>query len=714
MTASVDVLVVTYGSAAVIEVALASAKASQLVRRTIVVDNASRDGSAAAARLTGADIVIENEANIGFAAAVNRGLLEADAELIMLLNPDAALEPGALELLVTALHDAPVAAMAGPLLVEGDGRIELGARRFSTAANRLLWHVPMPARPAWATPQYRDADEMAAAATRLPVDYLWGAALLVRRAFLDEIGGLDERFFLYSEDEDLGRQARARGRLSLLVPPARARHIGGASTSDEALALARVIVANELLLEKWGHDGSSSVYRRLIGPVLSLRAVVLRAAGRRAEAELASRTRDMLAASFATGARDDEIARAWGYVSGTWRVALRALAAFDERPRRAEGWMWPTGHPGEARRPSGNRGVEDVVPTAEDPSSATREPAPPAGGDPPTDRGTGPTISVILPIYNTAGPAREHLSAALRSIAAQTVGPLELVVVDDGSTDDSAAIVATFGAAHPALDLRVLRKENGGQSSARNHGARAARGEWLAFLDQDDEWTPDHLELVAPLLTADIDLVYTDIDTIDEAGHPRLSGLHRTWGRGGGHPDVSLPQALFQDAFVVPGVMTIRRAFFERVGGFDEELSGYEDDDLFVRCLARARIGYLPASTLRWRIHAASASHTGRMITSGLAYWRKLMARHAGDGADQAIARRLTLRFVRTFLSQASLKPGVGDGPAEQNLAAAESLMRHLGAVDRVAFAAARWGWRSDSFAARCARAWFLSGLERP
>ena len=68
------------------------------------------------------------------------------------------------------------------------------------------------------------------------MDYLWGAALLMRRRFLDQIGGLDERFFLYSEDEDLGRQARARGYRALLVPRARARHIGGASTPDEAIA----------------------------------------------------------------------------------------------------------------------------------------------------------------------------------------------------------------------------------------------------------------------------------------------------------------------------------------------------------------------------------------------------------------------------------------------------------------------------------------------
>ena len=135
---------------------------------------------------------------------------------------------------------------------------------------------------------------MAASAPSLPVDYLWGAALLVRRRFLDDIGGLDERFFLYSEDEDLGREAQARGYLSLLVPRARATHVGGASTPDAALALARAIAANALLLEKWQGRRAARLYRRGIGPVLGVRAVLLRVAGRRAEADLAERTRRLV------------------------------------------------------------------------------------------------------------------------------------------------------------------------------------------------------------------------------------------------------------------------------------------------------------------------------------------------------------------------------------------------------------------------------------
>ena len=92
----------------------------------------------------------------------------------------------------------------------------------------------------------------------MPVDYLWGAALLCRRSFLEGIGGLDERFFLYSEDEDLGRQAHARGLRSILVRDAVVMHVGGASTGDEALAQARIERSNALLLEKWNGPAAAS------------------------------------------------------------------------------------------------------------------------------------------------------------------------------------------------------------------------------------------------------------------------------------------------------------------------------------------------------------------------------------------------------------------------------------------------------------------------
>jgi len=507
------------------------------------------------------------------------------------------------------------------------------------------------------------------------------------------------------------------------VPRARARHQGRASTPDPALALARVIGANTLLLEKWEGPGAALLYRRAIGPVLTLRAAVLKADGRWVEAELAARTRRLLRAEATTrgdrtttplvspgGRSGPPLLRpggpadqALGYLVGTGRLCGRALVL----AARAHGGR---------RRPAEPRGADAGRRHAEPwGAGPTRRPQPSErASDPRQDATTrDATVSVILPVYNAASSSRSYLSAALRSVAAQTPAPLELVVVDDGSTDETTALVEEFGTAHPGLSIRVVHQPNGGQSSARNHGARESRGGWLAFVDQDDEWMPDHLATVLPHLAEDVDLVYTDADTIDEDGRLRDVGIHRNGGRGGGHPYVSPEAAMFQDLFVMPGVMTIRRAFFEEVGGFDEQLSGYEDDDLFLRCLQRGRLEYVPVSTLRWRIHPASASHTERMTVSGLRYWRKLVATYAADDPRGLVARRLTLRFLRVFLSYASAQLVAGNPLFAQNLAAAESLLPHLGAVDRAAFAATRWAWRSPTFAGRCARSWYLNGLAK-
>jgi N-acetylglucosaminyl-diphospho-decaprenol L-rhamnosyltransferase len=290
MPARIDVLIVTYQSAATVPAAIASVLPLRVVTDVIVIDNASSDGSADAARRAGAQTVLVNGDNVGFAAAVNCGLAHCHGDYVLLLNPDAAIDAASLEQLAGALDGRPNAVMAGPVLVTA-GRLELGARRFSSVANRLLWHLPIPRRPLWATPEYPEPAGLVASSDPLPVDYLWGAALLVRRRFLDEIHGLDERFFLYSEDEDLGRQARARGYQTLLVPGARARHIGGVSTPDEALAQARVMAATAQLLEKWDGAGAALWYRRAIGPTLALRAAFLIVAGRRAQARLAWQTR---------------------------------------------------------------------------------------------------------------------------------------------------------------------------------------------------------------------------------------------------------------------------------------------------------------------------------------------------------------------------------------------------------------------------------------
>jgi len=258
----VDVVIVSYRSAETLEAAVAGLLPLPVVATVTVVDNASPDRSARVARDAGA-AVIENAKNRGFAAAVNQGWRFGQAEHVLLLNPDAVLGSDALDGLIRALDADPTLAIVGPLLVNDDGLVTAGARRFSTIANRSLAYAPLIHRcRAW-SPDY-PVPPLSGGGV-LPVDYVWGAALLTRRSFLSSVGGLDERFFMYEEDEDLGLRARAWGCGVGLVTDVCARHVGGVSSRGlEPLAEARKVYATRQLLEKWRGRHVANVYTFLM------------------------------------------------------------------------------------------------------------------------------------------------------------------------------------------------------------------------------------------------------------------------------------------------------------------------------------------------------------------------------------------------------------------------------------------------------------------
>lgn len=279
---TVDVIVVAYNSATDLPGCLENVR-GQGPARVIVVDNHSRDGSAEVARESGADEVVQLDRNLGFAAGVDRGLAASGSPLVLLLNPDARLQPGALRWLVQALAGRPDCVLAGPVLIDPHTAARTGARRFSTALNRSLPLVPVLHRLAPLSAEYPEAVYEAAAGTR-EVDYLWGAALLCRRSFLDSIGGLDERFFMYSEDEDLGLQARSKGGCSLLVTTAAADHAGGASSEGmKPLAEARKAWATAQLLHKWRGRLAPCLFSWLWCLAFSLQWLIWTAKGMRAE-----------------------------------------------------------------------------------------------------------------------------------------------------------------------------------------------------------------------------------------------------------------------------------------------------------------------------------------------------------------------------------------------------------------------------------------------
>jgi glycosyltransferase involved in cell wall biosynthesis len=218
-----------------------------------------------------------------------------------------------------------------------------------------------------------------------------------------------------------------------------------------------------------------------------------------------------------------------------------------------------------------------------------------------------PLVSVIVPVH--AG--ERFLGAALASVAAQTHSNVETIVVDDGSPDDSARIAVDAGA-------RVIRQEQSGVGAARNAGVAAARGELLAFLDQDDEWLPDRLALGVDHLRErpDVDLVMSRIVPILAGDITRPAWLPERW----------LAEPL--DGFV-PSTWLVRQLAFQRVGPFD---TGYEiacDSDWLARFKDLGlRHLMLDEPLVRWRVHGANGSYDRTtMAREMLTVFRRTVAR---------------------------------------------------------------------------------------
>jgi glycosyltransferase involved in cell wall biosynthesis len=261
------------------------------------------------------------------------------------------------------------------------------------------------------------------------------------------------------------------------------------------------------------------------------------------------------------------------------------------------------------------------------------------------------SIVAIIPLYNGA----KWVEQSIRSVLSQTLQPDEFIVVDDGSTDGGAgaAIVERLANGHPIITL--LRKQNGGQSSARNFGVRQSKSALIALLDQDDFWYPDHLEELRMPFEKDrvgrMGWVYSDLDRIDEAGnmfcHQFLSTLPNQ------HPKQHIYKCLQEDMFILPSASLISRKAFEAIGGFDERLCGYEDDDLFLR-LFRAgwKHVFLEESLSAWRIYPASTSYTMRMLKSRSLYFDKLMASFRDEERTDSYPVRdfIAPRVVKTLL----------------------------------------------------------------
>jgi glycosyltransferase involved in cell wall biosynthesis len=185
-----------------------------------------------------------------------------------------------------------------------------------------------------------------------------------------------------------------------------------------------------------------------------------------------------------------------------------------------------------------------------------------------------PLVSVVIPVFNGA----PFVAKAVASVRAQTVRDVEVLVVDDGSTDGTQAILADL---QQTAGITWFQQDHGGPARSRNRGLAEARGEFVALLDCDDIWLPDKLAAQLALMRnhPEVGVVHADFESVDEEGRV----LETVQARHSGEP---LVQAFCGGHVALPSTLLIRRTVLKKVGVLNPDLYGSEDSDLTIRLYA--------------------------------------------------------------------------------------------------------------------------------
>lgn len=239
------------------------------------------------------------------------------------------------------------------------------------------------------------------------------------------------------------------------------------------------------------------------------------------------------------------------------------------------------------------------------------------------------TVSIIIPAYQQA----QYLAQTIESALGQTYGAVEVVVIDDGSPDATPEVAGRY---RDRPNFRYVRQENTGLGGARNRGIRESRGDYLCFLDADDYYHPEKVARQVARLEADAALgfAYCDIVTVDAAGRPVDNQF--SVAQAGRELSGDIFPSLMLGGYFPPHTVMIRRAIVEVLGGFDPELGGHADYDLWLRTAAAGHAAVFVAEPLAYyRTHGDSMSKDGlHMDATKLGAFRKLAAQHPARVAE--------------------------------------------------------------------------------
>ena len=209
-------------------------------------------------------------------------------------------------------------------------------------------------------------------------------------------------------------------------------------------------------------------------------------------------------------------------------------------------------------------------------------------------------ISVVIPMYNSS----KTILSTLNSVKTQTILPFEVLIIDDGSLDESATIVEDFISNNLTLNIHLVKKVNGGVSTARNAGIKLAQGDWIALLDSDDEWLPNKLERQIQVLSENPNIDFLGTNRNGESFSAVL------WNKLEHLTKISAKLLLFKNYFSPPTIIFKKQIFFE-LGGFDENQRYAEEGNYFIRIAQRYNCYLLDESLVITGGRKAHFGHSG-------------------------------------------------------------------------------------------------------
>ena len=284
-----------------------------------------------------------------------------------------------------------------------------------------------------------------------------------------------------------------------------------------------------------------------------------------------------------------------------------------------------------------------------------------------------PLVSIVIPTHNSAG----FIAAAVRGVFAQTYPRFEVIVVDDGSTDGTADVLQQF-----AGRIRYHRQDNQGAAAARNAGIKMAVGELVCFLDADDLWAPNKLELQIEFMAAhrDVGLLFTDAEECEGTTIQKHSIIATMVFGDDIASQIPLREPfrkLVRENFVPTSTVMVRKACIVKAGLFDERLPNAEDRDMWLRMSAESGVACLPQVLARKRSHGANISMRAELgLRSRVEVWKK--ARRDFPALAPASEYEKMLAGTYQELGFIVLAQGDGSQARQYGLASLRSSLRYV------------------------------------